>query len=178
MIYNGCDWKILNVILYTTYWQARKKIENILQRVIEEKRRALEKQEREVESQMDKLIMARDENGMKLYDNNAIIDLLLGLLHAGHHTPSYVAMWALVHISQKPHIFLKAKVCSFFPKTTFNSFYNRFDLHFIGRARVDSTTKTIYSKGINFSRNQANEISYKGMSFFFFFYLTCILKSS
>ena len=110
---NGCDGKILNVILYTTYWQARKKIENILECVIEEKRRALEKEEREVESQMDKLIMARDEKWMKLYDNNAIIDLLLGLLHAGHHTPAYAAMWALVHISEKLHVFHKAKVSSF-----------------------------------------------------------------
>ncbi|XP_022952147.1 beta-amyrin 11-oxidase-like [Cucurbita moschata] len=97
-------------LVYHRALKARKKIENVLECVIEEKRRALEQKEtREVHSQMDKLIMARDENGMKLYDNNTIIDLLLGLLHAGHHTPAYAAMWALVHISEKPHIFHKAK---------------------------------------------------------------------
>ena len=78
-----------------------------------EKRRVLERKETNdelVKCQMDKLIVATDENGKKLYDNKAIIDLLLGLLHAGHHTPAYTAMWAIVQISQNSHIFQKAKV--------------------------------------------------------------------
>ncbi|XP_038877829.1 beta-amyrin 11-oxidase-like [Benincasa hispida] len=88
--------------------KARKEIGNILDCVIEEKRRVLENKEtREVKSQMDKLIVATDENGKKLYDNNDIIDLLLGLLHAGHHTPAYAAMWALVQISENAHVFQK-----------------------------------------------------------------------
>lgn len=60
--------------------------------------------------QMDKLIVATDENGTKLYDDNAIIDLLLGLLHAGHFASAHAAMWALVHISEKSHVYQKAKV--------------------------------------------------------------------
>lgn len=83
--------------------------------MIEEKRRVLERKKETkdqlVQCQMDKLIVAIDENGKRLYDNNAnIIDLFLGLLHAGHHTPAYAAMWAVVQISQNSHVFQKAKV--------------------------------------------------------------------
>uniref|UniRef100_A0A9I9E938 Beta-amyrin 11-oxidase-like n=1 Tax=Cucumis melo TaxID=3656 RepID=A0A9I9E938_CUCME len=92
---------------------ARKEIGNILDCVIEEKRRVLERKKETkdqlVQCQMDKLIVAIDENGKRLYDNNAIIDLFLGLLHAGHHTPAYAAMWGVVQISQNSHVFQKAK---------------------------------------------------------------------
>ncbi|KAL0553015.1 hypothetical protein IC582_006897 [Cucumis melo] len=107
---------ILSILPYDlpgTQGMARKEIGNILDCVIEEKRRVLERKKETkdqlVQCQMDKLIVAIDENGKRLYDNNAIIDLFLGLLHAGHHTPAYAAMWAVVQISQNSHVFQKAK---------------------------------------------------------------------
>lgn len=56
------------------------------------------------------MVVAIDENGEKLYNNNLIRDLLLRVLFAGHSTPAIAAFWALLHISQNPHVFQKAKV--------------------------------------------------------------------
>uniref|UniRef100_A0A9I9CGS2 Beta-amyrin 11-oxidase-like n=1 Tax=Cucumis melo TaxID=3656 RepID=A0A9I9CGS2_CUCME len=90
--------------------KARKKIENIIQGVVEEKRRRFENDKTsEVQCQVDKMVVAIDENGAKLYNNNLIRDLLLGVLFAGHSTPAIAAFWALLHISQNPHVFQKAK---------------------------------------------------------------------
>ena len=158
--------------MYATNWQARKKIENVLECVIEEKRRALEKKEtREVHSQMDKLIMARDENGMKLYDNNAIIDLLLGLLHGGHHTPAYAAMWALVHISENPHIFYQAKVSSFFQKPLLVPFV--IVLSYVLQEEQESILKQRPStqKGLTFQEIKQMKYLMKVCHFFFINFL-------
>ncbi|KAA0038543.1 beta-amyrin 11-oxidase-like [Cucumis melo var. makuwa] len=93
--------------------KARKKIENIIQGVVEEKRRRFENDKTsEVQCQVDKMVVAIDENGAKLYNNNLIRDLLLGVFFAGYSTPAIAAFWALLHISQNPHVFQKAKVRS------------------------------------------------------------------
>ncbi|CAK9309463.1 unnamed protein product [Citrullus colocynthis] len=90
--------------------EARRKIQNILHCVIEEKRRRLEnKKTSEVHCEVDKLIGAIDENGTRLYDNITIIDMLLAICFGGLSSPSNATMWALLHISQNPHILQKAK---------------------------------------------------------------------
>lgn len=77
-----------------------------------EKRKRYEKDDgtNEVHCQLDKLMVATNENGAKSYNNNTIIDLLLPLFFAGHNTPAIAAIWALLHISQNPRIFQMAKV--------------------------------------------------------------------
>ena len=81
--------------------------------MIEKKRKRFEKDDgtnEVVHCQVDKLIVATNENGSKPYNNSTIIDLILGIFFAGHNTPAIAAMWALLHISQNPHIFQMAKV--------------------------------------------------------------------
>ncbi|XP_011652660.1 beta-amyrin 11-oxidase [Cucumis sativus] len=97
---------------YRRALKARKKIEKILHCVIEKKRKRFEKDDgtnEVVHCQVDKLIVATNENGSKPYNNSTIIDLILGIFFAGHNTPAIAAMWALLHISQNPHIFQMAK---------------------------------------------------------------------
>lgn len=79
--------------------------------MVEEKIRRFENDKTsEVQCQVDKLVVAINENGAKLYSNNFIRDLILGIFFAGHSTPAIAACWALLHISQNPHVFQKAKV--------------------------------------------------------------------
>ena len=63
---------------------------------------------------------------------------------------------------------------SFKRKNHFNSFCDTFEFHFTEIVRADYKIKIIYSKEINFSRNQANEISLEDLSFFLFFFFNLV----
>ncbi|CAK9309764.1 unnamed protein product [Citrullus colocynthis] len=97
--------------LFFTALKALKEVEEILNKIIEDKRRALERNEgREELCQMEAMIEATDENGAKLLSNRAIIDMLICVFHGGNHTAGHAAMWVLIHISDHPHVFQKAKI--------------------------------------------------------------------
>nr|BBI21930.1 cytochrome P450 monooxygenase [Momordica charantia] len=95
---------------YRRALKARSKVENIVRPVIERRRRILEENEELEETcQMDAVIKATDKNGEKIFNDNAIICMLLGLLYAGYHTSAHGAQWTMVHVSENPDVYQKAK---------------------------------------------------------------------
>lgn len=95
------------------FLQARIKVENIVRPVIEKRRKILERSEDLEETcQMDAVIKATDKNGEKVFNENAIICMLLGLLFAGYHTSAHGAQWAVVQVGEHPEVYQKAKVLS------------------------------------------------------------------
>lgn len=58
---------------------------------------------------MDLLLGVRDEEGRRLEEED-IIDLLIVFMLAGHESTAHTTMWAVIHLSQHPEVFRKAKV--------------------------------------------------------------------
>ncbi|XP_023007798.1 beta-amyrin 11-oxidase-like isoform X1 [Cucurbita maxima] len=90
--------------------KARKKLLNILQSIINQKRLAKNMQGKswEAKDMMDLLMDVKDEDGEEL-DDETIIDLIFGNLFAGHETSSITAMWAVLFLTKHPHVFQRAK---------------------------------------------------------------------
>lgn len=58
---------------------------------------------------IDIFLEATDEDGWKFEDDD-IIDSLVGLVLAGHETTATAMMWSIIYLTQHPHIMKKAKV--------------------------------------------------------------------
>jgi hypothetical protein len=58
---------------------------------------------------MDSLIDVEDDNGRKLSDE-AIIDIMLMYLNAGHESSGHITMWATYFLQKHPEYLQKAKV--------------------------------------------------------------------
>lgn len=89
--------------------KARKKLVEVLQSVLNERRATRSKvSSSKGKDMMDNLIDVEDENGNKLTDEE-IIDILIMYLNAGHESSGHITMWATVFLQQYPEIFKKAK---------------------------------------------------------------------
>ncbi|XP_021890083.1 beta-amyrin 11-oxidase-like [Carica papaya] len=89
--------------------KARKKLVEILQGVLDERKRLKnEDWEDRKRGMVDLLLEVEDENSVKLEDED-IIDLLLVFLLAGHESSAHAAMWALIYLHQHPDMLQKAK---------------------------------------------------------------------
>ncbi|CAK9321528.1 unnamed protein product [Citrullus colocynthis] len=90
--------------------KARKQLLKKLQSIINQKRlvKKREGESWEAKDMMDLLIELKDEDGEEL-DDETIIDLIFGKLFAGHETSAYTAMWAVLFLTNHPHIFQQAK---------------------------------------------------------------------
>ncbi|CAN1341554.1 Ent-kaurenoic acid oxidase 1 [Linum perenne] len=98
--------------------KARKKVVDVLQSVLDERRNRIkqevweeeeEKKKKKKKDMMDELMRVEDENGRRLRDEE-IIDILLMYLNAGHESSAHVTMWATVLLHQHPHCLQKARV--------------------------------------------------------------------
>ncbi|XP_022157153.1 beta-amyrin 11-oxidase-like [Momordica charantia] len=95
---------------YRRALKARIKVENIVRPVIQNRKKALENNvDLEETCQLDAVIKATDKNGERVFNDNAIICMLLGLLYAGYHTSAHGAQWTMVHVSENPDVYQKAK---------------------------------------------------------------------
>ncbi|KAL5070954.1 hypothetical protein RYX36_021841 [Vicia faba] len=57
---------------------------------------------------LDVLLQAKDEDGWKPEDED-IIDILIGIVLAGHEATSSGMMWSMIYLTQNPHTLEKAK---------------------------------------------------------------------
>lgn len=90
--------------------KARKKMVELLQHVLDQRRAATAKGfPRPSVDMMDRLIEVEDEHGRRLEDD-AIIDMLVMYLNAGHESSGHITMWATVFMQENPDILAKAKV--------------------------------------------------------------------
>ncbi|CAI0458936.1 unnamed protein product [Linum tenue] len=95
--------------------KARKKVVDVLQMVLYERRSRIKQEDgsgkqllgksKKVDM-MDELMGVEDENGRKLRDEE-IIDVLFMYLNVGHESSTHVTMWAMVLLHQHPDFFAK-----------------------------------------------------------------------
>lgn len=104
---------LLKEALYNLF-QARKKLVEIFQSIVDDRRERREKRgPGEKKDMMDILLEVEDENGRKLNDEE-IIDVLVMYLNAGHESSGHITMWATYFLQKHPEIFRKAKVAKSF----------------------------------------------------------------
>ncbi|XP_022155498.1 beta-amyrin 11-oxidase-like [Momordica charantia] len=98
-------------ISFAHFHQARKRLVEILQSIINKKRSVKKSKAEswEAKDMMDLLIDLKDEDGDEELDDETIVDLIFGKLFAGHETSAYTTMWAVLFLMDHPHIFKKAK---------------------------------------------------------------------
>ncbi|XP_038696247.1 beta-amyrin 11-oxidase-like isoform X2 [Tripterygium wilfordii] len=90
--------------------QARRKLGEILDAAIEDVRvrnKSNESKE-EKKSMLDLLLEAENEDSEKL-DNETIVDILIGVLFAGHDTTAGAIMWVMLFLHDHPQILQKVK---------------------------------------------------------------------
>lgn len=89
--------------------KARKKLVEVLQGIIDE-RRALRRNNifPTEKDMMDNLLDTKDEIGRKL-DDDEIIDVLIMYLNAGHESSGHITMWATVFLLENPECYKEAK---------------------------------------------------------------------
>ncbi|CAK8570450.1 unnamed protein product [Lathyrus sativus] len=85
---------------------AREKLEKLVKPIVEERRRMMKHGERK--DLLDILLEAKDEDGWKPEDED-IIDILIGIVLAGHDSTATTMMWSMIYLTQNPHILEKAK---------------------------------------------------------------------
>jgi ent-kaurenoic acid hydroxylase len=89
--------------------KARKNLVAIFQSIVDE-RRNIRKiySTNKAKDMMDSLIDVEDDNGRKLSDE-AIIDIMLMYLNAGHESSGHITMWATYFLQKHPEYLQKAK---------------------------------------------------------------------
>ncbi|CAI0456344.1 unnamed protein product [Linum tenue] len=106
--------------------KARKKVVDVLQSVLDERKSRIKQEDESGKQQlgkskkvdmMDELMGVEDENGRKLRDEE-IIDVLLMYLNAGHESSAHVTMWAMVLLHQHHDCLRKARILLLFAYTT------------------------------------------------------------
>ncbi|CAK9321529.1 unnamed protein product [Citrullus colocynthis] len=90
--------------------KARKRLVEILQSIVNEKRlvKKSKGESWEAKDMMDLMIEVRDEDGEGM-DDETIVDLIFGKLFAGQETSAFTTMWAILFLTNNPHVFQKAK---------------------------------------------------------------------
>ncbi|XP_061362725.1 beta-amyrin 11-oxidase-like [Gastrolobium bilobum] len=89
--------------------KARKKLVQIVQSVVEERRLMIKNGQRgDKKDLIDILLQTNGENGRKLEDED-ITDLLVAFLFAGHESTATGMMWSIIYLTQHPDILKKAK---------------------------------------------------------------------
>ncbi|XP_022923280.1 beta-amyrin 11-oxidase-like [Cucurbita moschata] len=90
--------------------KARKRLYEILLSIVNEKRlmKKSKGESWEAKDMMDLMIEVEDEDGEGM-DNETIADLIFGKLFAGQETSAFTTMWAIIFLTDHPHIFQKAK---------------------------------------------------------------------
>uniref|UniRef100_A0ACD5TKV8 Uncharacterized protein n=1 Tax=Avena sativa TaxID=4498 RepID=A0ACD5TKV8_AVESA len=88
--------------------KARRRLVALLQRVLDERRRAKGSSRKARVDMMDRLIAAEGEGGRRL-DDEEIVDILVMYLNAGHESSGHITMWATVFLQENPDILAKAK---------------------------------------------------------------------
>ena len=91
--------------------QAQKRLYKILLSTVNEKRlmKKSKGESWEAKDMMDLMTEVEDEDGEGM-DNETITDLIFGMLFAGHESSAFTTMWAVLFLTDHPHIFQKAKV--------------------------------------------------------------------
>ena len=87
----------------------------ILQSILDEKR-MVKKSKGEnwkAKDMMDLLMEVRDEDG-EGFDDETITEMIFSMLFGGQETSAFTTMWAILFLTDNPHIFQKAKVRPFF----------------------------------------------------------------
>ncbi|XP_023007793.1 beta-amyrin 11-oxidase-like isoform X2 [Cucurbita maxima] len=90
--------------------KARKRLYEILLSIVNEKRlmKKSKGESWEAQDMMDLMIEVEDEDGEGM-DNETIADLIFGKLFAGQETSAFTTMWAIIFLTDHPHLFQKAK---------------------------------------------------------------------
>ncbi|KAJ1409556.1 Cytochrome P450 [Sesbania bispinosa] len=89
--------------------KARKKLVKLVQPIVEERKLMIKNgQVGDKKDLVDILLEIKDENVPKLEDED-IIDVLIGLLFAGHESTATGLTWSVTYLTQHPDIFRKAK---------------------------------------------------------------------
>ncbi|XP_038678556.1 beta-amyrin 11-oxidase-like [Tripterygium wilfordii] len=94
---------------YNRALKAREKLVTIVDGAIED-RRELNKtsDSKGKKSMLDFLLEVEDEDGETM-DNETIIDLLAGIMFAGHESTAYATMWLLLFLYDNPEVLQKIK---------------------------------------------------------------------
>ncbi|CAL5206811.1 unnamed protein product [Lathyrus oleraceus] len=85
---------------------AREKLAKLVKPIVEERRLMIKNGERK--DLLDVLLEAKDEDGWKPEDED-IIDMLIGIVLAGHEATASSMMWSMMYLTQNPHTLEKAK---------------------------------------------------------------------
>ncbi|KAK7367678.1 hypothetical protein VNO80_09696 [Phaseolus coccineus] len=88
--------------------KARKKLTELLQDLVDLKRRSNNRKTKTKWDMMDSLIEVKDEEGRQLEDEN-IMDLLLVFLLAGHESSAHGILWTIIYLTQHSQFFQRAK---------------------------------------------------------------------
>ncbi|RHN78088.1 putative beta-amyrin 11-oxidase [Medicago truncatula] len=92
---------------------AREKLAKLVKPIVEERRSMIKNGEKTKDKDLlDIFLEARDEDGWKP-DDDDIIDMLIGIVLAGHEATANTMMWSMIYLTQNPHIMKKAKVINF-----------------------------------------------------------------
>ena len=83
----------------------------ILQSILDEKRTVKKSKGEnwEAKDMMDLLMEVRDEDG-EGFDDETITEMIFSMLFGGQETSAFTSMWAVLFLTDNPHIFQKAKV--------------------------------------------------------------------
>ncbi|KAE8650036.1 beta-amyrin 11-oxidase isoform X2 [Cucumis sativus] len=89
---------------------AGKRLNEIFQSYLDEKRMVKKSKGEnwEAKDMMDLLMEVRDEDG-EGFDDETIRELIFGMLFGGQETTAFTTMWAVLFLTDNPHIFQKAK---------------------------------------------------------------------
>ncbi|KAE8650039.1 hypothetical protein Csa_010739 [Cucumis sativus] len=89
---------------------ARKGLHEILQSILDEKRTVKKSKGEnwEAKDMMDLLMEVRDEDG-EGFDDETITEMIFSMLFGGQETSAFTSMWAVLFLTDNPHIFQKAK---------------------------------------------------------------------
>ncbi|KAA0053062.1 beta-amyrin 11-oxidase-like isoform X1 [Cucumis melo var. makuwa] len=98
------------IISNTNATKSRKRLNEILQSILDEKR-MVKKSKGEnwkAKDMMDLLMEVRDEDG-EGFDDETITEMIFSMLFGGQETSAFTTMWAVLFLTDNPHIFQKAK---------------------------------------------------------------------
>ncbi|XP_074309439.1 ent-kaurenoic acid oxidase 2-like [Silene latifolia] len=94
---------------YHNALKARKNLQKIFQRVVDERKAEnVTKKEGHMKDMLDMFMEIESDNGVKLSDEE-IVDLINALLNAGHESSAHAIMWVVMLLQENPQIFQKAK---------------------------------------------------------------------
>ncbi|KAI4357143.1 hypothetical protein L6164_001110 [Bauhinia variegata] len=81
--------------------KARRKLARIIQSIIEGRKKVAPREGKK--DLVDAVLVAKDENGLKLEDKD-IIDFFILLLFGGHESTAVAMMWSVIYLTEHPQI--------------------------------------------------------------------------